>query len=305
MLRSNSSLASKVYGLVKHFETPIGSLQQMLDVIDLGQKGGEGSTSRRTWILDPIDGTKTYILAKQYAVCLCLVEKEQRVGVLGCPNLDIERKVGGRVVVREDIVDLKPDGGWILSAVLGQGMEIERVRGGERRRAESDGRRTDGRSGGSESRVKLGFTDSSASSHTSKELHDLVFEHFGGEEREKLRGLGGEETLAVDLWAMQMKYVVLALRGDSADAMIRVPPQSDYHACVWDHAGGQLLLKESGGWLTDARGQEFVVDGKTRKLEKNWGVCVTRGGTYEQGITAKEAHEAVLEKVKVELERRK
>lgn len=297
MLRSNPSLASKVHDLVSQF-TEI-SLSEMLDIIDLGQAGGgKTSTAARTWILDPIDGTKTYIMAQQYAVCLCLVEGEQKVGVLGCSNLNLEQSVDGRVVVRENVVDLRPDGGWILSAVKGEGMACERIAGGGD--VKSDGVKIgDG--------VKLRFTDSSASSHTSKDLHNVVFEYFlpEGERKMSMSAVKGEMSLAVDLWAMQMKYVILALRGADADAMIRIPPQSDYHASVWDHAGGQLLLTESGGRLTDAEGKEFVIDGKMRKLERNWGVVAARGGIYEYGITAEEAHRAVLEKVRIELEKKR
>jgi 3'(2'), 5'-bisphosphate nucleotidase len=40
------------------------------------------------WTLDPIDGTKGFLLGGQYAVCLALIEdSDVKLGVMGCPNL--------------------------------------------------------------------------------------------------------------------------------------------------------------------------------------------------------------------------
>jgi len=281
------------------------SKEEMLAAIDLGSMGGlpesEGK-SGRTWVLDPIDGTKTYIKAQQYAVCLCLVDRGiQQVAVLGCPNLraDLDSS-SGRVQVEESLVDLRPEGGLVVSAVRGQGTYISDVAAANDRiplatwlsshqaLAKTAASTT---STNNLQQLQLQFTDSRASPHISPALHDRIFSSFGA-------------SRAHDLWSMQMKYIVLTLRAASTDTMIRVPPDPSYHASVWDHAGGQLLLTESGGVLTDAHGQEFVLDGRTRKLVDNWGVCAARGGHFEGGLTSKQVHDRVLERVKQEVQSR-
>jgi 3'-phosphoadenosine 5'-phosphosulfate (PAPS) 3'-phosphatase len=63
--------------------------------------GKEDTVKGRAWMLDLIDGTKTFLLGTQYAVSLALVvDGEQKVGVLGCPNI----KAGSKEV-REKVVD--------------------------------------------------------------------------------------------------------------------------------------------------------------------------------------------------------
>ena len=63
------------------------SKEEMFEHIDRGGKG-EVTGRGRVWVMDPIDGTATFMQGQQYAVCLCLlVNGEQQVGVIGCPNL--------------------------------------------------------------------------------------------------------------------------------------------------------------------------------------------------------------------------
>ena len=50
--------------------------------------GGGWSRTRRTWVLDPIDGTKGFVRGEQFAVALALLDKgKTALGVLGCPVL--------------------------------------------------------------------------------------------------------------------------------------------------------------------------------------------------------------------------
>jgi len=90
------------------------SAEEMCDIIDLGS--GAGGREGRVWVLDPIDGTAAFVRGQQYAVCLALLEDGyEKVGVLGCPNLSLDK---GKV--SEELIDR--DGyGLMLSAVRGQG----------------------------------------------------------------------------------------------------------------------------------------------------------------------------------------
>lgn len=361
-------------------------------------------TPRRTWVLDPIDGTKTYIRGQQYVVCLCLVEDgEQKLCVFGCPNLKLGTGDGdgeeeekaqenaswsgsgsasrvrrtGRVRVEEGLVDLRRDGGWLIGSAKNEGVWLARIARpsvavmlqdflGEEKDADADEDAEGGVEGGGHDyneerengnenqalsstvpastptttmntpdtshpqdeespdaasppprlKVPLQFTDSTPSPHVSPKLHRRIFQHFAAPT--------GTSNPPLDIWSMQLKYVLMTLRAAHADALIRVPPSPTYHAAVWDHAGGQLLLMESGGVLSDALGRPFLLDGRARKLVANWGVCSVRGGAFwaEEGqvvggggegrrgrvrrvrVDGKTVHAGLLRRVSEEIRRR-
>ncbi|HBC55946.1 MAG TPA: 3'(2'),5'-bisphosphate nucleotidase [Gammaproteobacteria bacterium] len=47
------------------------------------------------WTLDPVDGTKGFLRGEQYAIALAYIESgEVKLGVLGCPNLDLGQSPG-------------------------------------------------------------------------------------------------------------------------------------------------------------------------------------------------------------------
>lgn len=68
------------------------AVEQVLGWID----HGNGKVNpKRYWTLDPIDGTKGFVRGDQYAICLALVEEgDVKVGVLGCPALELDSQVG-------------------------------------------------------------------------------------------------------------------------------------------------------------------------------------------------------------------
>src|SRR2546421_8135207 len=83
-------------------------------------------------MVDPIDRTKEFVKGGQYAIALALVENgEQKVGVLGCPNLNLnygkDVDCGARIdELRRSRFEKVEDESWImLSAVLGQGAVIQ------------------------------------------------------------------------------------------------------------------------------------------------------------------------------------
>jgi 3'-phosphoadenosine 5'-phosphosulfate (PAPS) 3'-phosphatase len=75
-------------------------------------------------MMDPIDRTKEFVKGGQYAVALALVENgEQKVGVLGCPNLNLN--YGNDVDCGARIDELRRSrfeevGGRILDHVVGR-----------------------------------------------------------------------------------------------------------------------------------------------------------------------------------------
>jgi 3'(2'), 5'-bisphosphate nucleotidase len=90
---------------------PEATPTEVLAWIDMGNSnGGRG----RHWSLDPIDGTKGYLLDEQYAVSLGLFEdNEVLTGVLGCPNYPHDRT--------------NPDGGKGVLFIAERGLGMQAV----------------------------------------------------------------------------------------------------------------------------------------------------------------------------------
>jgi 3'(2'), 5'-bisphosphate nucleotidase len=183
--------------------------------------GDEPRAGEPHWTIDPIDGTKGFLLGAQCSICLARIEgRDVTVGVLGCP----------RMGPRGDLA-VHPQGpGVIYGASLGGGaFEFDAAgaavgalpsvswRGGPVRWARSLNR--------------------SRNPQPSR-LAPL------------LEALG---PVTSDFMDSQCKYALVA-RGD-ADLVVRLPRSPGHHECIWDHASGALIAAEAGANVTDASGR--------------------------------------------------
>ena len=263
-LRQNSALCSRVWELVCSIRNPgteskdpdlavPSTMDEMLDIIDLGN--ASDTACGRVWVLDPIDGTATFMKGQQYAVCLALlVDGVQKLGVLGCPNLCLDHETGK---VSENDVDT--DGiGVVLSAIAGQRTlirpivpaGIEEATLVERKRKELGADLTE-----------LDFVEVAlGSTSLLQSRHAAVAQHVGA------------SWPGTVLWSQQMKYVALTL--GATDVMLRIPATKERCTQIWDHAGGQLIFEEVGGVVTDLYGGKIEF-GQGRKIrgERNFGMC--------------------------------
>ena len=259
-LRSNPSLSQQIWDLVKSTrlddvsaEQELGdsmqSSEEMLKAIDEGTSAG-GPTGR-IWALDPIDGTKGFLRGGQYAVCLALIEDgDVKVGVLGCPNLPIDNAaplsadVGGGDGGDDD------SRGVLFAAVKGTGATS----------------RTLGRGALLPSQPiqmkevpqisQATFCESVEAAHSSH-----------GDQAEIAKRLGiTRDSVRMD---SQAKYGSIA-RG-AGDLYLRLPVKKDYQEKIWDHAAGDLIVREAGGEVTDAEGKPLDFS-KGRTLQDNKGV---------------------------------
>lgn len=125
-LRGNAELRQHVWDLVasvrldddksKALLARPSSIGAMLDDIDSGGRG-MGGRKGRIWMMDPLDGTATFLQGQQYAVSLALTEDAiEKVGVVGCPNLPTCTSR-----IEEAVVD-EEEYGVMLSAVREQGV---------------------------------------------------------------------------------------------------------------------------------------------------------------------------------------
>lgn len=255
MLRDDEALAEKVWKLVEstHLDIDVEektevlatpkSKEEMMDIIDLGR--GLGGNKGRVWVMDPIDGTLTFMRGQQYAVCLCLlVDGEQKVAVLGCPNLSLDD-----LPITENTIS--KDGGYLVSAIAGNGVTLRRITSGglePARRAVSRGVY--------KPLNQLGNIEALESKSMDHVKNKLVADKLG------LSWPG------VDIWSQQMKYVAMAVGGH--DVMVRIPVNNTHRTALWDHAGGHLLAEEMGIKITDLDGKEIDF-GAGRRFQGNFG----------------------------------
>lgn len=271
LLRENEQLRARIWDLVstthlqeKDLDDQLGHLaspEDMMDTIDLGQ--GAGGPAGRIWMLDPIDGTATFMRGQQYAVCLALVvDGDQKVGVVGCPNLDL-----GTGKISEENADNKGNG-LMLSAVRGQGATIRPLSTGGLQPSQPITKRVDIAS----DLKTLDFVESCNSKTVDLDTHRKVAEKLGA------------PWPGTNLWSSQMRYIAMAVGG--GDIMLRVYSKRGHKSYVWDHAGGFLIYEESGGKVTDLDGK-LIDFGAGRRFENN----------TEMVATPEKAHSKVLKLV--------
>ena len=217
--------------------------------------GGCDDFSNRFWTLDPIDGTKGFLRKEQYAISLALiVNGEIALGVLGCPNLG-ETGTGA----------VPESGGTLYYAVRGGGAFVGPLD------ESADGRHF--------RRLSVSTTADGSAARLCESLEQ-------GQKKESktsilARQLGISQTpLRLD---SQAKYAVVA-RGE-ADAYLRLPTSETYRECIWDHAGGVIVVEEAGGTVTDIDGSPLDFT-HGRKLEQNRGVVVSNGVLHAELLEA-------------------
>jgi 3'(2'), 5'-bisphosphate nucleotidase len=255
-LRSNPALTAQIWDLVKtaklsgDFEEELGgslrSVEAMLQAIDAGNSAG--GPKGRIWALDPIDGTKGYLRGGQYAVCLALIEDgEVKVGVLGCPNLPIDDTAPFSAEVASP--GGSSDRGVLFSAVLDEGARSAALGLGDLEESHDIFMK-------SPEIANSTFCESVDPGHSSHGDHEAIRQVLG------ITGV----SVRMD---SQAKYGSIA-RG-AGDIYLRLPVSATYQEKIWDHAAGDLIVREAGGYVTDVSGNRLDF-GQGRTLLKNKGV---------------------------------
>lgn len=233
--------------------TPPLDTDAVLAAIDrCDHQGGDGA---RTWMLDPIDGTRGYVALRQYCIALALTEHGSvQLGVLGCPNLTVSTHSNAR--------------GVVFHAVRGGGSHMlaeEEVRSGAtppplgRRVFVSD----------IADPVRSVLCESVEKGHSSHELSARVAALLQV----------AASPLRMD---SQAKYGCMA-RGD-ANVFLRFP-RAGYIENVWDHAAGAVVIEEAGGRVTDGRGRALDFS-RGRYLDNDDGIVASNGLVHDAVIAA-------------------
>jgi 3'(2'), 5'-bisphosphate nucleotidase len=274
-LRENEGLREQVWSYVqstklddaegeKALGGPLKSVGQMIDIVDQGKSSG--GNKGRIWAIDPIDGTKGFLRGGQYAVCLALmVDGQVKVGVLGCPNLPVDDNARIDASIGHDQKGGEGKG-VLISAVEGEGTTSRPLSTSKLEVEHSIQMRP------IEDISKASFCESVEAAHSNQ-----------SEQGEIARRLGiVSESVRMD---SQAKYASIA-RG-AGDVYLRLPTSKTYQEKIWDHAAGDLIVREAGGQVTDSVGNRLDFS-QGRTLAANKGVVAA----------PKVVHDRVLEVVK-------
>ena len=274
-LKGKETLSRQVWDLVRSAKLedqkaeedlggPVEDVDRMLSAIDAGKS--MGGDVGRVWALDPIDGTKGFLRGGQYAVGLALIEDgDVKVGVMGCPNLPLDNSAPLTADVGTEGEDENARG-VVFTAVLGQGAKSIPLGKGELQEGQT---------------IHM------------KELRDITQATFCESVEAGHSNHGDQAAIAQKLGITnpsvrmdsQGKYASIA-RG-AGDLYLRLPVSKDYQEKIWDHAAGDLIVREAGGQVTDAAGKRLDF-GKGRFLTANKGFVAA----------PKAIHAEVLEVVK-------
>ncbi len=246
-LKDSPEMAAKVLNLSRQ-AVPDFDAQSLTASLDRGDYHGGGDD--RYWVLDPVDGTKGFLRGQHYAVALALVDHGQVVvGVLGCPNLEVEPG--------------NPEAGigCLFIAVRGQGTAVRGVDGIDEKEIHTD-RITD---------PSLAvMCESVESAHAAHSVHGAIAAALGVT----------AEPYRID---SQCKYAIVG-RGE-ASIYLRLPSAKGYREKVWDHAAGALVIEEAGGRVTDLDGNPLDLT-SGRFLGNQRGIIATNGNFHEEVLEA-------------------
>ncbi|KZZ91424.1 3'(2'),5'-bisphosphate nucleotidase [Moelleriella libera RCEF 2490] len=291
-LRQDAHLRATVWSLVQQTRLddeaaeatlggPVKDVDAMLDLIDRGNSAG--GASGRVWTIDPIDGTKGFLRGGQYAVCLgLLVDGQVRLGVLGCPNLPVDDSArlttdigaaadqtqGNTNTIDDDDNDGSSSSrGVLFSAVEQKGADSRPLTSGA---LSPNSRHIGMRPVVGQDLAAATFCESVEAGHSSHRHQALIAQKLGIT----------QPSVRMD---SQAKYGSIA-RG-AGDIYLRLPVSATYQEKIWDHAAGDLIVRESGGLVTDIFGRrlDFSVG---RTLAHNKGVVAAPLGVHANVLAA-------------------
>jgi 3'(2'), 5'-bisphosphate nucleotidase len=271
-LRGDDALKETIWGFVQPTKLddesaesllggPIKSVDSMLDLIDLGNS--KGGNKGRIWTIDPIDGTKGFLRGGQYAVCLALmVDGDVKVGVLSCPNLPVDDAAPLTADIGANQTD--EGRGVVFSATIGDGASsrpLETGKLGERRPISMKQ---------IQDTSKATFCESVEAGHSNQSEAAQIAQKLGIT----------NPSVRMD---SQAKYGSIA-RG-AGDIYLRLPTSKAYREKIWDHAAGDLIVREAGGQVTDVIGRRLDF-GTGRTIADSKGVVAAPASVHGQVLKA-------------------
>lgn len=267
LLRANSTVDKFVYkrtssikmeGMVPgQFMASPKSPEEMHELLDVGKGGTE--PKGRFWVVDPIDGTFSYLVGEQWAIAVCLViDGVEIVSAVACPNLKI---VNGSI----SETDVDAHGMGILFSAekdYGAGM-----------------RTLDNISAILPTRKKLRPVAASMNPEHPVIVASTYSHAMQLDVAEETADRLGSQYPNINIWSSHVRYIALIVGG--GDFFVRVPLQTGYKPYIWDHAGSHLIFTELGGIVTDLDGKRIDFS-RGRRLESNRGMVAARAEVFDR-----------------------
>lgn len=171
-------------------------------------------TAARTWVIDPIDGTKGFLAMRHFAIAVGVLEDGQVTsGVMGCPGYP------------------GFDGGALMYALDGKTYR-QAMNGGA---------------------VQQVFASKTTDQAKVRILESVEKSHASQDRMERVRVLAGLGDATLERIDSQEKYARIAA-GDGELYLRLPRLNSENRHMIWDHAAGAALVYASGGIVTDIDG---------------------------------------------------
>jgi len=217
------------------------------DIVRWMDHGVNRPDAKRTWVIDPIDGTKGFINMRHYAVAVGIVEEGLPVGgIIGAPGYG-------------DGVSGNDDDGMIFYTKDGKAYQ-ERIEDSRAQEITVSNRTSD-----------LRVVQSFEKKHASKSRMEIV--------REKA---DMADATIRELDSME-KYALVA-NGD-ADVYMRLPNLDNKRPhLAWDHAAGVAIVLTAGGQATDVDGSPLNFS--QGRILPNRGMLVSNGQVHDRLVAA-------------------
>lgn len=250
------------------------SREQMCNLID---ECGTSLPSKvgRTWVFDPIDGTKTYVRGELYAINVALLEDGKQVlGIVGCPNMSMDAKAP---LTNSDI----HTSGCIVFAARGYGAYIRPLPDSNTANNGANNGAKNGSSGEIRRLPPIHSTDSK-----NLTLADVRFVTCATIVDSALKGINelvaervGAPYPGCDLLPWVLRWTGLAM--GLGNTTVWVYNSKKRWGKIWDHAGAMLLFEETGGRITDIHGKDIdLLAG--RKMTANCGFVGAPAAIHQQ-----------------------
>ncbi len=252
---TNDTLRAEVINLLTTLLDVNVTQENIVEWLDFGS---DVRASQRTWVIDPIDGTKGFINMRHYAIAVGIVEDGKPVeGIIAAPGYG-------------DGISGDDDEGALFYSEDGVVYQ-EPLLGGARKAVTVSDRTAD-----------LRVVQSYEKQHASKSRMEIV--------REK----ANMQSASVRELDSMEKYALVA--NGSADVYLRLPNRGNNRPhLAWDHAAGAALVTLAGGRVTDVDGTPL--DFSQGRILPNRGMLVSNGKVHDtlvqatQDLLADEARE--------------
>ncbi|RMF81646.1 MAG: 3'(2'),5'-bisphosphate nucleotidase [Chloroflexi bacterium] len=207
---------------------------------------GQGRDAARTWVIDPIDGTKGFLALRRYTIAVGLVVDGQPVaGVMGSPGYP------------------SPDGmGKIFYAEDGRAYALLM-------------------SGGAASPIHVSTRTAIADIRIAESVEAA---HKDDSAMARVYRAAGFADATIDRMDGQDKYAAVA-SGD-VDLYLRLPRGGkSYDHKSWDHAAGVALVQAAGGQATDIDGRPLNF-AAGRVMQGTMGMVISNGHIHQRVLDA-------------------